>query len=379
MNYLFTSESVSEGHPDKVADQISDAILDAYLLHDPDAKVACECLITTNHLVIAGEAKANHAEQVNPVEIAKKVIRDIGYDSIQTGFDYKLADYTLLLHEQSSEINESVSTGGAGDQGLMFGYACNETPELMPMPLMLAHKLMRGLADLRKSGKISWLLPDAKSQVSVRYENGRPVGLEKVVISTQHLEGIGQKQIAETLMEALILPVTRAYFPGAHPECFVNPSGSFTIGGPHGDTGLTGRKIIVDTYGGSCPHGGGAFSGKDPSKVDRSAAYAARYVARHIVAAGIADRCTLQVSYAIGKEDPTSLYVDLHDTGKVDEAKLLAAIRELFDLRPNGIIRMLDLKRPIYLSTAAYGHFGKTNLPWEINDPRIIQQLRSLL
>lgn len=379
MNYLFTSESVSEGHPDKVADQISDAILDAYLLHDPDAKVACECLITTNHLVIAGEAKANHAEQVNPVEIAKKVIRDIGYDSIQTGFDYKLADYTLLLHEQSPEINESVSTGGAGDQGLMFGYACNETPELMPMPLMLAHKLMRGLADLRKSGKISWLLPDAKSQVSVRYENGRPVGLEKVVISTQHLEGIGQKQIAETLMEALILPVTRAYFPGAHPECFVNPSGSFTIGGPHGDTGLTGRKIIVDTYGGSCPHGGGAFSGKDPSKVDRSAAYAARYVARHIVAAGIADRCTLQVSYAIGKEDPTSLYVDLHDTGKVDEAKLLAAIRELFDLRPNGIIRMLDLKRPIYLSTAAYGHFGKTNLPWEINDPRIIQQLRSLL
>ena len=379
MNYLFTSESVSEGHPDKVADQISDAILDAYLLHDPDAKVACECLITTNHLVIAGEAKANHAEQVNPVEIAKKVIRDIGYDSIQTGFDYKLADYTLLLHEQSPEINESVSTGGAGDQGLMFGYACNETPELMPMPLMLAHKLMRGLADLRKSGKISWLLPDAKSQVSVRYENGRPVGLEKVVISTQHLEGIGQKQIAETLMEALILPVTRAYFPGAHPECFVNPSGSFTIGGPHGDTGLTGRKIIVDTYGGSCPHGGGAFSGKDPSKVDRSAAYAARYVARHIVAAGIADRCTLQVSYAIGKEDPTSLYVDLHDTGKVDEAKLLAAIRELFDLRPNGIIRMLDLKRPIYLPTAAYGHFGKTNLPWEINDPRIIRQLQSLL
>lgn len=379
MNYLFTSESVSEGHPDKVADQISDAILDAYLLHDPDAKVACECLITTNHLVIAGEAKANHAEQVNPVEIAKKVIRDIGYDSIQTGFDYKLADYTLLLHEQSPEINESVSTGGAGDQGLMFGYACNETPELMPMPLMLAHKLMRGLADLRKSGKISWLLPDAKSQVSVRYENGRPVGVEKVVISTQHREGIGQKQIAETLMEALILPVTRAYFPGAHPECFVNPSGSFTIGGPHGDTGLTGRKIIVDTYGGSCPHGGGAFSGKDPSKVDRSAAYAARYVARHIVAAGIADRCTLQVSYAIGKEDPTSLYVDLHGTGKVDEAKLLAAIRELFDLRPNGIIRMLDLKRPIYLPTAAYGHFGKTNLPWEICDQLILQQLHSLL
>ena len=379
MNYLFTSESVSEGHPDKVADQISDAILDAYLLHDPDAKVACECLITTNHLVIAGEAKANHAEQVNPVEIAKKVIRDIGYDSIQTGFDYKLADYTLLLHEQSPEINESVSTGGAGDQGLMFGYACNETPELMPMPLMLAHKLMRGLADLRKSGKISWLLPDAKSQVSVRYENGRPVGVEKVVISTQHREGIGQKQIAETLMEALILPVTRAYFPGAHPECFVNPSGSFTIGGPHGDTGLTGRKIIVDTYGGSCPHGGGAFSGKDPSKVDRSAAYAARYVARHIVAAGIADRCTLQVSYAIGKEDPTSLYVDLHGTGKVDEVKLLAAIRELFDLRPNSIIRMLDLKRPIYLPTSAYGHFGKTNLPWEICDQLILQQLHSLL
>jgi S-adenosylmethionine synthetase len=379
MNYLFTSESVSEGHPDKVADQISDAILDAFIQLDPNAKVACECLITTNHLVIAGEAKALNAERINPVEIAKNVIRDIGYNSIQTGFDYKLADYTLLLHEQSPEINESVSSGGAGDQGLMFGYACNETPELMPMPITIAHKLMSRLAFLRKSDKIPWLRPDAKSQVSVRYENGKPTAVEKVVISSQHREDISQKQIRETLIDELILPIVGAYFPGASPECLVNPSGSFTIGGPHGDTGLTGRKIIVDTYGGSCPHGGGAFSGKDPSKVDRSAAYAARYVAKHIVASGIANRCTIQVSYAIGKEDPTSLYVNLHNTGKVDETKLVACISELFDLKPNGIIGMLSLKRPIYLPTAACGHFGKDNLPWEILDNWILQQLQDLL
>lgn len=379
MNYLFTSESVSEGHPDKVADQISDAILDAFIQLDPNAKVACECLITTNHLVIAGEAKALNEERINPVEIAKNVIRDIGYNSIQTGFDYKLADYTLLLHEQSPEINESVSSGGAGDQGLMFGYACNETPELMPMPITIAHKLMSRLAFLRKSDKIPWLRPDAKSQVSVRYVNGKPTAVEKVVISSQHREGISQKQIRETLIDELILPIVGAYFPGASPECLVNPSGSFTIGGPHGDTGLTGRKIIVDTYGGSCPHGGGAFSGKDPSKVDRSAAYAARYVAKHIVASGIAGRCTIQVSYAIGKEDPTSLYVNLHGTGKVDETKLIAFVSELFDLRPKGIISMLSLKRPFYLQTASCGHFGKENLPWEILDNTILRQLQGLL
>ncbi|MBL7903474.1 MAG: methionine adenosyltransferase [Bacteroidales bacterium] len=379
MNYLFTSESVSEGHPDKVADQISDAILDAFIQLDPNAKVACECLITTNRLIIAGEAKALNADKVNSVEIAKNVIRDIGYDSIKTGFDYRKAEYTLLLHEQSPEINISVSSGGAGDQGLMFGYACDETPELMPMPISIAHKLMSELAGLRKSGKIPWLRPDAKSQVSVRYEDGKPAGIEKVVISTQHREDISQKQIRETLMDELILPVARMYFPHTDPDCLINPSGSFTIGGPHGDTGLTGRKIIVDTYGGSCPHGGGAFSGKDPSKVDRSAAYAARYVAKHIVASGVASRCTIQVSYAIGKEDPTSLYVNLHGTGKVDEARLITTINGLFDLRPNGIIRMLDLKRPTYLKTAAYGHFGKADLPWEIVDSDIVRELQLLL
>ncbi len=379
MNYQFTSESVSEGHPDKVADQISDAILDAFIQIDPNAKVACECLITTNHLVIAGEAKAIHTEQISPVEIAREVIRNIGYNSIETGFDYKLANYTMLLHEQSPEINESVSSGGAGDQGLMFGYACNETTELMPMPITIAHRLMSELASLRKSGSLPWLRPDAKSQVTVSYENGKPVGVEKVVISSQHREGILQNQIREALIGELILPVLSNYFPDGRPEFLINPSGSFTIGGPHGDTGLTGRKIIVDTYGGSCPHGGGAFSGKDPSKVDRSAAYAARYVAKHVVASGIAERCTLQVSYAIGKEDPTSLYLNLHGTGKVNDVKLASVVRELFDLRPNGIIRMLDLKRPIYLPTATCGHFGKKNLPWEILDNKILRQLQQLL
>lgn len=377
MRYLFTSESVSEGHPDKVADQISDAILDAYLLQDPDAKVACECLITTGHLVIAGEITST--AHIDAVSIAKKVIRDIGYDHADYGFDYKTAAITNLLHEQSPEINSSVSEGGAGDQGLMFGYACNETPELMPLPILLAHRLMQRQSELRKNGTLDWLLPDAKSQVTVLYEKNKPVSVETVVLSTQHKAGVSTETISSEVKGRIIEPVIQAYFHAGEPVCLINPSGSFTIGGPHGDTGLTGRKIIVDTYGGSCPHGGGAFSGKDPSKVDRSAAYAARYVAKHVVASGLADRCTIQISYAIGKEEPTSLHIDLHDTGKISETKLLAAIRELFDLRPNGIINMLGLKNTLYLQTAAYGHFGKPGLPWEQINPEILTELQKLV
>jgi S-adenosylmethionine synthetase len=377
MNYQFTSESVSEGHPDKVADQISDGILDAFLEKDPNSKVACECLITTNHLVIAGEVKTSASLEKSPIDIAKEILEGIGYNSEETGFDYRQANYTFLLHEQSQEINNSVVDGGAGDQGLMFGYACTETPVLMPLPIHLSHQLMHNLAGFRKNGKIPWLLPDAKSQVTVRYEKGVPIGVERVVVSSQHKKEVSQKEIRETLIEELIQPVIRQYLPQSEPEYLINPSGSFTIGGPHGDTGLTGRKIIVDTYGGSCPHGGGAFSGKDPSKVDRSAAYAARYIAKHIVASGIASRCTVQVSYAIGKEDPTSLFIDLHGTGKVKEELLATKVRELFDLRPKGIIEMLDLKRPIYFPTASYGHFGNENLPWEILDDSILNELKA--
>ncbi len=374
--FLFTSESVSEGHPDKVADQISDAILDAYLKQDANAKVACECLITTGHLVIAGEITST--AHVDAVSVARKVIKDIGYDNAEYGFDYNTAAYTNLLHEQSPEINSSVTDGGAGDQGLMFGYACKETPELMPLPILLAHRLVERQSELRKNGTLDWLLPDAKSQVTVLYENDKPVSVDTVVLSTQHKARITQEALAAEVIRQIIEPVIQAYLPGSTTKYLINPSGSFTIGGPHGDTGLTGRKIIVDTYGGSCPHGGGAFSGKDPSKVDRSAAYAARYVAKHVVASGIADRCTIQISYAIGKEEPTSLFVDLHGTGKVEESKLTEAISRLFDLRPNGITEILGLKNPIYLQTAAYGHFGKENLPWEKVNENIITELKKL-
>ena len=375
-NYQFTSESVSEGHPDKVADQISDAILDAYLRQDTNAKVACESMITNGNLVIAGEITSN--AQVDAVAVAKDVIKNIGYDNSATGFDFNTAFYTNLLHTQSPEINKSVKDGGAGDQGLMFGYACNETPEFMPLPILLAHRLMERQSELRKNGTLNWLLPDAKSQVTVRYENNQPVSVDTVVLSTQHKPNMSQQTIASEVKEHIINPVLQAYFPGSKPNYLINPSGSFTIGGPHGDTGLTGRKIIVDTYGGSCPHGGGAFSGKDPSKVDRSAAYAARYVAKHVVASGISERCTIQISYAIGKEEPTSLFVDLHNTGKVDEIKLATVISNTFDLRPNGIINMLGLKKPIYLQTAAYGHFGKANLPWEKLNKDILSELQNI-
>jgi len=376
MTRHFTSESVSEGHPDKVADQISDAILDAYLQQDPDARVACECLITKGHLVIAGEVAST--AHVDPVAIARQVIRDIGYDRPEYGFDYRTAAYTNLLHEQSPEINRSVADGGAGDQGLMFGYACNETPDLMPLPLTIAHQILLALKSLRQYETLPWLLPDAKSQVTVRYEGGRPAAVETVVLSTQHKEGITREEIASELIRLLIDPVVGEYLPGSQPKILINPSGSFTIGGPHGDAGLTGRKIIVDTYGGAAPHGGGAFSGKDPSKVDRSAAYAARYVAKHVVAAGLADRCTVQISYSIGKAEPTSLYVDLHGSGRISENRITEAIARLFDLRPNGIIAELDLKKPIYRQTAAYGHFGKEALPWERLNENILNALKQL-
>lgn len=372
--FSFTSESVSEGHPDKVADQISDAILDAYLAKDPNAKVACECLITTGNLVIAGEIKST-AKGIIPEEIAREVLRKIGYDSEEYGFDWKKANYINMLHQQSPEINFSVTDGGAGDQGLMFGYACTETKELMPLPIVISHELMRKQSELRHKGVLPWLLPDAKSQVTVRYENGKPAAIEKIVLSTQHRKEISQNDLREAVISDIIKPVIAEYLPDSQPEFLINPSGSFTIGGPHGDTGLTGRKIIVDTYGGSCPHGGGAFSGKDPSKVDRSAAYAARYVAKHIVAAGLGERCTVQISYAIGKKEPTSVFIDLHNES--DTNSLSRKVQELFDLTPNGIIQTLGLKQAIYAPSAAYGHFGRNEFPWEKLDAKIIESLKS--
>ena len=373
--FQFTSESVSNGHPDKVADQISDAILDAYLAQDPEAKVACECLITTGQLVIAGEVTSK--VHVDAIAIARAVIKEIGYTDSATGFSEADAAYINLLHEQSPEINSSVIDGGAGDQGIMFGYACRETPALMPMPIMIAHQLMEKQREVRMQ-EDSVLLPDAKSQVTIRYENNIPVAIENIVLSTQHVKHISQAALSKFVTEQIIHPVINSYDLKGNPVIMINPSGSFTIGGPHGDTGLTGRKIIVDTYGGSCPHGGGAFSGKDPSKVDRSAAYAARYVAKHIVEAGLATRCTIQLSYAIGKAEPTSLYVNTHETGVINESKIEEAIQSLFDLTPQGIIRTLGLKAPIYIGTAAYGHFGKANVPWEIIDAHVIGQLQLL-
>lgn len=373
--FPFSSESVSEGHPDKVADQISDAVLDAYLKQDPDAKVACECLITTGQCIIAGEATAN--AKVDPIAIAKNVIRDIGYTDASFGFDAETAIYQNLLHGQSREINHSVSDGGAGDQGLMFGYACSETKELMPLPIMLAHALMKQASQLRKNGTIPWLLPDAKAQVTVEYENDKPIGVSHVVLSAQHRQGISQAEISETLSQQVILPIIAPHINGKTPELLINPSGSFTIGGPHGDTGLTGRKIIVDTYGGSCPHGGGAFSGKDSSKVDRSAAYMARYIAKQIVASGIADKATIQLAYAIGISEPVSLYVNTHQSGKVSDNQIAETVSKHLDLTPKGIASLLGLKRPIFRPTAAYGHFGREGFPWEETNENLVQQLKN--
>ena len=383
--YIFTSESVTEGHPDKICDNISDAILDACMAQDPMSRVACETATCTGFVVVTGEitTKAN----VNYQKVVRDTIREIGYDSSEKGFDADTCAVFVALDEQSPDIamgvdkalearenkmtDEQLEAIGAGDQGMMFGYATNETEEYMPYAISLAHKLTKKLTEVRKNGTLPYLRADGKSQVSVEYdENNQPVRLEAVVISTQHDEKVGQKQIHEDIRKYVIDAVVDQQMIDEKTKIFINPTGRFVIGGPHGDAGLTGRKIIVDTYGGSASHGGGAFSGKDCTKVDRSAAYAARYAAKNIVAAGLADRCQIQLSYAIGVAQPTSIHIDTFGTGKDSEEKLVEAVRENFDLRPAGIIKMLDLRRPIYKQTAAYGHFGRNdlNLPWEKTD-----------
>lgn len=372
-NYLFTSESVSEGHPDKVADQISDAILDEILRQDPQARVACETLIKTGAAVIAGEITTT--AWVDLEDVVRKTITDIGYNSSDVGFDGQTCAVMSLIGKQSRDIamgvdRDTEENQGAGDQGLMFGYASNETDVLMPAPITYAHRLVKRQAHIRKSGELNWLRPDAKSQVTFVYEDGKPVGIDAVVLSTQHSPDISQKDLQEAVMEHIIKPVLPEAWLTAKTQIHINPTGQFIIGGPVGDAGLTGRKIIVDTYGGMARHGGGAFSGKDPSKVDRSAAYAGRYVAKNIVAAGLADRCEIQISYAIGVAEPTSISVDTFGTGKIAQDKLVALVREHFDLRPVGLLKMLDLIKPIYQPTAAYGHFGREDagFSWEKTD-----------
>ena len=382
---LFTSESVTEGHPDKICDQISDAILDALLEQDPMSRVACETATTTGLVLVMGEITTK--AYVDIQKIVRDTVREIGYDRGKYGFDADNCAVITAIDEQSTDIamgvnkaleakehlmsEDEIEAIGAGDQGMMFGYAVNETPELMPYPISLAHKLTRQLTKVRKDGTLTYLRPDGKSPVTVEYdENGKPVRLDAVVLSTQHSEEVTQEQIHEDIKKYVFDPILPAEMVDENTKFFINPTGRFVIGGPHGDSGLTGRKIIVDTYGGMARHGGGAFSGKDCTKVDRSAAYAARYVAKNIVAAGLADRCEIQLSYAIGVARPTSINVDTFGTGKVSDSKLVEIIRENFDLRPAGIIRMLDLRRPIYKQTAAYGHFGRTDLdlPWEKTD-----------
>ena len=372
---LFTSESVSEGHPDKVADQISDSIVDAIFKEDSTARIACEAMINTGMVVLSGEITTS--ANIDYETIARSTIREIGYTSDAVGFDSDKCQVLISIDKQSPDIAQGVNEGegvdldqGAGDQGLMFGYACNETDVLMPCPITYSHLLVKKQADVRKSGKLNWLRPDAKSQVTVVYENGEPASIDTVVLSTQHDPEIEYKDIEKTVINEIIKPVLPENMITDQTRYLVNPTGRFVIGGPVGDCGLTGRKIIVDTYGGMARHGGGAFSGKDPSKVDRSAAYAARYVAKNIVAAGLADRCELQLSYAIGVAEPTSISIETFGTGKIDQEKLIKAIRENFDLRPKGIINMLNLLRPIYQQTAAYGHFGRSDkdLPWEKTD-----------
>jgi S-adenosylmethionine synthetase len=371
--HTFTSESVSEGHPDKVADQISDAVLDAILEQDTAARVACETLVKTGMVIIAGEVTTS--AWVDLEGIVRSTVRDIGYNSSDIGFDWESCAVLNAIGKQSPDIAMGVDEGedheqGAGDQGLMFGYASGETDVLMPAPITYAHRLVQRQAEVRKNGTLPWLRPDAKSQVTFRYEEGRPAGVEAVVLSTQHSPDLELKTIREAVMDEIILPVLPAEWIGKDTRFFINPTGRFVIGGPMGDCGLTGRKIIVDTYGGMARHGGGAFSGKDPSKVDRSAAYAARYVAKNIVAAGLAERCEIQVSYAIGVAEPTSISVNTFGTGELDESRLEALIREHFDLRPRGLVAMLDLLRPIYRGTAAYGHFGRQEeqFTWERTD-----------
>ena len=369
--HLFTSESVSEGHPDKIADQISDAVLDAILEQDPKARVACETYVKTGMVMVGGEITTS--AWVDIEELTRSTVKDIGYVHSDMGFDADSCAILNTIGKQSPDINQGVdradpSEQGAGDQGLMFGYACNETDVLMPAPIEYSHRLVKRQAQVRKDGTLPWLRPDAKSQVTFAYENGKPVGIDAVVLSTQHCDSISQNDLVEAVMETIIKPTLPAEWLNQDTKYFINPTGRFVIGGPMGDCGLTGRKIIVDTYGGMARHGGGAFSGKDPSKVDRSAAYAARYVAKNLVAAGLADKAELQVSYAIGVAEPTSISVETFGTSKLDEAKLIELVRNHFDLRPYGLIQMLDLERPIYKPTAAYGHFGRQEFPWEKTD-----------
>ncbi len=372
-SYVFTSESVSEGHPDKMSDQLSDAVLDAALAQDPDARVACETLVKTGMVVLAGEITTT--AQLEVEQLVRDTVNEIGYDHSSKGFDGNICAVINAIGKQSPDIAQGVDRAnpedqGAGDQGLMFGYATNETDVLMPAPITYSHRLVKKQSEVRKSGQLKWLRPDAKSQVTFRYEDGAPTAIDAVVLSTQHDPDISQGDLQEAVMEHIIKPVLPQKWLGADTKFHINPTGKFVIGGPVGDCGLTGRKIIVDTYGGMARHGGGAFSGKDPSKVDRSAAYAGRYVAKNIVAAGLADRCEIQVSYAIGVAEPTSISIDTFGTGKLDDRKIEALVREVFDLRPYGILKMLDLKQPIYKMTASYGHFGREEkeFTWEQTD-----------
>ncbi|MFQ5746678.1 MAG: methionine adenosyltransferase [Gemmatimonadota bacterium] len=370
---LFTSESVTEGHPDKVADQISDAVLDRILSEDPQARVACETLVTTGLVLIAGEITT--AAKVDLPDVARRTIEQIGYDDAEYGFDFNTCAILTSIDRQSPDIKQGVDPGGAGDQGMMFGYASNETANLMPLPISLAHDLTRRLADVRRAGTpVNWLRPDGKAQVTVEYDDGKPVRVTTVVLSTQHAPEVAPEDIREALIRSVILPVLpEDLVDAADLTCHINPTGRFVVGGPQGDAGITGRKIIVDTYGGVGRHGGGAFSGKDPSKVDRSASYAARWVAKNVVAAGLADRIEIQLAYAIGVAEPVSVMVESFGTGRVDDESLVRAIREVFDLRPRGIIEALGLRRPIYRRTAAYGHFGREpeedgGFSWERTD-----------
>ena len=379
-NFLFTSESVGEGHPDKIADQISDAVLDAIIAQDPKAKVACETIVNTGLAMIFGEVSTS--ANVDYAQIIRATIKEIGYDSANDYcYDYETCSVQIALDRQSPDIAQGVITDmgeveeqGAGDQGLMFGYACDETDELMPMPIMYSHKLVQRQSEVRKSGEVDFFGPDAKGQVSVRYEDGKPVAIDAVVLSTQHLDRVSIEQVREAVMETIIQPVLPAHLLHAGTKFHINPTGRFVIGGPQGDSGLTGRKIIVDTYGGMGRHGGGAFSGKDPSKVDRSAAYMTRYIAKNIVAAGLATRCEVQLAYAIGVAEPVSVLVNTFGTGTMDEARISQLVREFFELKPAGIISSLDLLRPVYKETAAYGHFGRGHFSWEQTDK--VEQLR---
>ena len=381
---LFTSESVTEGHPDKIADQISDAVLDAIYAQDPNARVACETALTTGLVLVMGEITTNCYVDIN--KTVRDTINEIGYNAPEYGFDGHSCGVIVALDEQSADIamgvdkaleartgemsEEAIEAIGAGDQGMMFGYACDETPELMPMPISLAHRLSKELSNVRKNGTLAYLRPDGKTQVTVEYDGETPVRVDAIVVSTQHAEDVTQEQIREDIINHVIKPIVPANLLDAETKIYINPTGRFVIGGPVGDAGLTGRKIIVDTYGGYASHGGGAFSGKDPTKVDRSAAYAARYVAKNIVAAGLAKQCEIEIAYAIGVAKPVSVLVNTHGTGVVSDETLVELVREHFDLRPAGIIKMLDLRRPIYKQTAAYGHFGRTDvdLPWERTD-----------